>query len=38
MLTRYKKTNKERLLKKACKRCKNFSEEEKDKRRQYACE
>ena len=40
MLARYykKKANKERLLKKARKRYKNFSEEEKDKRSQYACE
>ena len=40
MLARYykKKANKERLLKKARKRYKNFSEEEKDKRSQYSCE
>ena len=33
----YKKKNKEKLLKEACERYQNLSEEEKEKKRQYGC-
>ena len=38
MLTGYYKKGKEKLSKKSCERYKNFSEEEKDKKSQYARE
>ena len=38
MLPGYYQKSKEELSKKARERCQNLSEEEKDKKRQYACE
>ena len=38
MRTNYYKKNKEKFSKKACERYQKLSEEEKNKKRQYACE